>query len=60
MKQIIQNYRKGMLSLEDVPAPICKSGGVLVKTHFSAVSVGTEKMKLKNASMNYLGWFPWM
>lgn len=54
MKQIIQNYRKGTLSLEDVPVPICKSGGVLVKTLFSAVSVGTEKMKLENAAMNYL------
>ncbi|MCK4349048.1 MAG: zinc-binding alcohol dehydrogenase, partial [Thermoplasmatales archaeon] len=54
MKQIVQNYRKGTLSLEDVPAPICKSKGVLVKTFFSAVSVGTEKMKLENASMNYL------
>ena len=40
--------------MEDVPAPICKSKGVLVKTFFSAVSVGTEKMKLENASMNYL------
>ena len=40
--------------MEEVPAPICKSGGVLVKTHFSAVSVGTEKMKLENAAMNYL------
>ena len=54
MKQIIQNYRKGTLALEEVPDPMCKSGGVLVKTHFSAVSVGTEKMKLENASMNYL------
>lgn len=54
MKQIIQNYRKGTLALEEVPDPICKSSGVLVKTHFSAVSVGTEKIKLENASMNYL------
>lgn len=54
MKQIVQNYRKGTLALEEVPDPMCKSSGVLVKTHFSAVSVGTEKMKLENASMNYL------
>ena len=54
MKQIIQNYRKGTLALEEVPDPMCKSNGVLVKTFFSAVSVGTEKMKLENAAMNYL------
>ena len=45
MKQIIQNYRKGTLALEEVPDPMCKSNGVLVKTLFSAVSVGTENMK---------------
>jgi len=54
MKQIVQNYKKGTLTLEEVPVPACQSGGVLVRTMFSVVSVGTEKMKLKNASMNYL------
>jgi len=54
MKQIVQNLKKGTLTIEDIPVPACKSNGVLVKTHFSAVSVGTEKMKLKNADMNYL------
>ena len=32
----------------------CKAGGILVKTIYSAVSVGTEVMKLKNADLNYL------
>lgn len=54
MKQIGQNLKKGNLAIENVPVPVCKSNGVLVKTYFSAVSVGTEKMKLKNADMNYL------
>jgi len=54
MKQIIQNYKKGTLYLEEVPIPVCRPNGVLVKTLYSAVSVGTEKMKLRNASMNYL------
>jgi len=54
MKQIVQNYRKGSISIEEFPIPSCKSGGVLVRTLYSAVSVGTEKMKLKNAGMNYL------
>ena len=54
MKQITQNLKKGSLTIEEVPVPVCKPNGILVKTHYSAVSVGTEKMKLKNADMNYL------
>lgn len=54
MKQLAQNIKKGTLTLEDLPAPVCKSGGVLVKTRYSAISVGTEIMKLKNADLNYL------
>ncbi|MBT7827878.1 MAG: oxidoreductase, partial [Bacteroidetes bacterium] len=54
MKQITQNLKKGTLKLEEVPIPTCKSNGMLVKTLYSAVSVGTERMKLKNADMNYL------
>ena len=54
MKQITQNLKKGSLTIEDVPVPVCKSNGVLIKTLYSAVSIGTEKMKLKNADMNYL------
>jgi predicted dehydrogenase/threonine dehydrogenase-like Zn-dependent dehydrogenase len=54
MKQLAQNIRKNTLTLEDLPTPLCKAGGVLVKTLYSAVSVGTEVMKLKNADMSYL------
>ncbi len=54
MKQITQNLKKGELSTTEVPVPACKSNGLLVKTLYSAVSVGTERMKLKNADMNYM------
>ena len=54
MKQITQNIKKKSLTIEDLPMPVCKSGGVLVKTLYSAVSVGTEVMKLKNSDMSYL------
>lgn len=54
MKQLAQNIKKNTLTLEELPVPVCKPGGVLVKTIYSAVSVGTEVMKLKNADMNYL------
>ncbi len=53
MRQLVQNIKKKSLTIEDLPNPVCKSGGVLVKTLYSAVSVGTEVMKLKNADLNY-------
>ncbi|KAF0135184.1 MAG: putative dehydrogenase-related protein [Candidatus Saganbacteria bacterium] len=52
MKQLIQNYKTGELALVDVPAPQVKSGGVLVKTINSAVSVGTEKLMVNLAQQN--------
>lgn len=53
MKQLTQNIKKNVLTIEELPIPMCKAGGVLVKTLYSAVSVGTEIMKLKNADLNY-------
>lgn len=55
MKQVVQNYKSGELTLLDVPAPACKPGGVLVRTEFSLISTGTEMMKVSEASMSMLG-----
>lgn len=55
MKQVVQNYSSGTLRLEDVPAPICKPGGVLVRTAYSLVSAGTERMKVDQARMSLIG-----
>lgn len=44
MKQIIQDLRSGDTILEDVPVPQVRKGAVLIKTHRSLVSLGTEKM----------------
>ncbi len=52
MKQVVQNYRTGELRIEDVPAPICKARGVLVRTAYSLVSTGTERMKVSQARMS--------
>jgi predicted dehydrogenase len=55
VKQVVQNYKSGELTLLDVPAPACKPGGVLVRTSFSLISTGTEMMKVSEASMSMLG-----
>lgn len=52
MKQIIQNYKTGELVVEDVPIPLLKPDGVLVRTICSLISAGTEKSKIETAKMN--------
>ena len=44
MKQIVQSYKTGVMSLEDTPVPQVTTGTVLVETVASLVSAGTEKM----------------
>jgi predicted dehydrogenase/threonine dehydrogenase-like Zn-dependent dehydrogenase len=55
MKQIAQNYKSGELIVLDVPAPVCRAGGVLVRSLFSLISTGTEMMKVSEARMSVVG-----
>src|SRR5215475_8438617 len=55
MKQIAQNYKTGELSVLDVPAPVCRPGGVLVRSLFSLISTGTEMMKVTEAKLSMVG-----
>jgi predicted dehydrogenase/threonine dehydrogenase-like Zn-dependent dehydrogenase len=55
MKQIAQNYKSGELIVLDVPAPVCRPGGVLVRSLYSLISTGTEMMKLTEAKLSMVG-----
>ncbi|HWM04657.1 MAG TPA: zinc-binding dehydrogenase, partial [Actinophytocola sp.] len=55
MKQVVQNYKSGELTLLDVPVPACKPGGILVRTAYSLISTGTEMMKVSEASKSLVG-----
>ena len=55
MKQIAQNDKSGELTVLDVPAPVCRPGGVLVRSLFSLISTGTEMMKVSEAKMSMVG-----
>lgn len=44
MKQIIQDLSSGDTLLAELPAPTLRSGQLLIRTHRSLVSLGTEKM----------------
>lgn len=55
MKQVSQNYKSGAIRLEETNPPALRHGGVLVRTHYSVVSAGTEGMKVREGRMSYLG-----
>lgn len=54
VRQVGQSYRSGRLSLEEVAYPSLRASGVIIKTAFSVISMGTEGMKVREARMNYL------
>ena len=44
MKQIVQDLKSGNTILEEVPVPEVRRGCVLIRTHRTLVSLGTERM----------------
>lgn len=54
MLQIIQDLRNGNTILEEIPKPLLKKGHILIKTHRSLVSLGTEKMLVEFSKGNLL------
>jgi len=55
MKQIIQSYKTGKVELKEVPIPLCKDNGVLVRTLVSLVSAGTEKAVIGLGKKSLIG-----
>src|SRR5918996_1476074 len=55
MKQIAQNYKSGEILLLEVPLPACRPGGVLVRSDFSLISMGTEAMKIHESKLSLIG-----
>lgn len=55
MRQLVQEPGSGALRVTDVPAPVVRAGGVLVRTEHSVISVGTERMKLEFGRKSLLG-----
>ncbi|NTV37028.1 MAG: zinc-binding alcohol dehydrogenase, partial [Anaerolineaceae bacterium] len=55
MKQLLQSMRDGKSIVADVPVPPVRPGMALVKTAFSLVSAGTERMVIEFAEKNLVG-----
>ena len=54
MKQIMQNLQNGATILEEVPVPLIRKDHLLIRTHRSLVSLGTEKMLVEFAKSNLI------
>ena len=54
MKQVSQHVRSGSIVVDDVPTPAMKNGHVLVQTHYSVISPGTERVSITSRSGSLL------
>jgi len=54
MLQVIQYQKNGEMLVEELPAPNCLNGGILVRNICSLISAGTEKTSVTNTQSNLL------
>jgi hypothetical protein len=54
MKQILQNLANGQTELTEIPCPQVKPGYLLIRTTYTLVSAGTERMLVEFGKANYL------
>ena len=54
MLQVIQHQKSGELLVEELPAPSCRQGGVLVRTVASLISAGTERTSVSSAQSSLI------
>lgn len=54
MLQVIQHQKSGELLVEELPAPSCRAGGILVRTVASLISAGTERTSVTSAQSSLL------
>ena len=55
MKQVVQAVKGGRTRVADVPAPALRAGAVLVRTRWSLISAGTERLIIDLAGKSLLG-----
>lgn len=54
MEQLLQSLKAGDMEIVELPNPAPQPGEVLVRTHFSAISTGTEGKTVSDARKGYL------
>lgn len=53
MKQLLNSFSTGEISLREIAKPNINNNQILIKNHYSAISVGTEKMLVDFGKANY-------
>jgi predicted dehydrogenase len=54
MRAVLEDMKSGAVSCYEVPAPEVQPGGILVRTAFSAISAGTERVKVEAGKKSLL------
>jgi predicted dehydrogenase/threonine dehydrogenase-like Zn-dependent dehydrogenase len=55
MKQVVQSYKTGDVTLREVPVPQCGSKRILVRNSHSLISLGTERSTIELGRKSLLG-----
>ncbi len=55
MNQLLQSLSSGNIAIENIPAPQAKSGELLIQTHKTLISAGTERMLMDFGKASLLG-----
>ncbi len=55
MKQVAQAVNGGLPRIVEVPAPLLRPGGVLVRTAWSLISAGTDRLTVELAGKDLIG-----
>ncbi len=55
MRALLEDMKSGEIAAHEIPAPKLREGGILVRTAFSAISAGTEKVTVEAGRKSLLG-----
>ncbi|MCA1750910.1 MAG: hypothetical protein LC670_03830 [Flavobacteriales bacterium] len=54
MQQLLQSLKEGHMDILTLPNPLPGKGEILVRTHYSAISAGTEGKTVSDARKGYV------
>ncbi len=55
MKAVLTSSKTGEIAVHDIPSPEALPGGIVVRTHFSVISSGTERAKVEMGEKSLVG-----
>lgn len=55
MKAVLLDSKTGEVGVHEIPVPETRAGGILVRTHYSVISAGTERAKVEMGGKSLVG-----